>query len=59
MDEAEAAMAERYSLSEEARLGLHLIRLMAEGHRRPFGKGSVLAQRKALEEIAGVFAASR
>ena len=49
-DEAEAAIAERYALSEEARYGLHLIRLRAEGY-KPRGEGTLIAQRIARESL--------
>jgi hypothetical protein len=45
MDEAEAALADRYSLSEEGRYGLRLIRLRADGY-RPRGRGTLLAHRR-------------
>jgi hypothetical protein len=50
-EDAERAVAERYpELSEEARRGLHLLRLRAEGY-RVCGKGTQRPQRVALAEL--------
>jgi hypothetical protein len=50
--EAEAELAERYALSEQASYGFHLIRLVVEGY-RVSGPGTKSAQRVAREELAG------
>jgi len=51
VDWAEAAVAERYSLSPDARYGLHLVRRRLEGYKVE-GKGTLIAQKVACEELA-------